>query len=284
MRTAMIISPHADDAAAFCGGTLAKFAAEGWKVIMVRVTDDARDSVGLTLEETRRRNAEELRAAAAALRISEIIELGWPTDSLADLPLGPLRERIVYLFRKHRPYAVFTFDPSQLFEDNMDHVRVAQAVAEAFWVAAFDLHYPEHLAEGLKPFAVCERWYFGRELVKPNHFEDVTEYLEQKIDALLCHKTMLRHLLHQYLLQAETWGRQVPWITSSFTGDPRPLVSLFLQEQAKATAEAGKLGEGRKAEEFRLVRFGDLEPLFQMASEPIPGAEPPPKRQSLDGG
>ena len=28
MRTAMMISPHADDAAAFCGGTLAKFAAE----------------------------------------------------------------------------------------------------------------------------------------------------------------------------------------------------------------------------------------------------------------
>ena len=60
MPTALMISPHADDAAAFCRGTLAKFAAEGWRVIVARVTDDAKDSVGLTIEETKRRNAAEL--------------------------------------------------------------------------------------------------------------------------------------------------------------------------------------------------------------------------------
>ncbi len=156
MHTAMVISPHADDAAAFCGGTLAKFAAEGWHVVLVRVTDDARDSVGLSLEETTRKNAEELRRSAVALGVAEIIDLGFPTDSLADVPLGQLRERFVYCFRKYRPYAVFSFDPDQLGEDNMDHVRTAQAVAEAFWVAAFDLHYPEHFQEGLTcPFQPC---------------------------------------------------------------------------------------------------------------------------------
>lgn len=283
MPTALMISPHADDAAAFCGGTLAKFAAEGWRVIVARVTDDAKDSVGLTVEETKRKNAEELQAAAKALGVSEIIELGFPTDCLADQPLGPLREKIVYLFRKHRPYAVFTFDPSQLYEDNLDHVRVAQATAEAFWVSAFDLHYPEHFQEGLAPFSVCERWYFGRELVKPTHFEDITDHVEKKIAALLAHETMMRHLLHQYILQSQTWGRRVPWIESSFAGDMRPLISLFIQESGKAVAASGGLGEGRRAECFRLVRFGDLEPLFQMASEPIPGAPEPPKRKSRDG-
>ena len=67
MRTAMVISPHADDAAVFCGGTLALFAAEGWRVILARVTDDRFDSVGLPVEETIRRNAEELRQAAECL-------------------------------------------------------------------------------------------------------------------------------------------------------------------------------------------------------------------------
>ena len=52
MKTALVISPHADDAAAFCGATLAKFAAQGWKVVLVRVTDDAKDSVGHSIEET----------------------------------------------------------------------------------------------------------------------------------------------------------------------------------------------------------------------------------------
>src|SRR5512143_1986087 len=105
MPTAMVISPHADDAAAFCGATLAKFAEQGWNILLVRVTDDRKDSVGLTIEETIARNTEELHQAAAILGIREIVELGFETDVLADIPLGVLRERIVYLIRKHKPYA-----------------------------------------------------------------------------------------------------------------------------------------------------------------------------------
>jgi LmbE family N-acetylglucosaminyl deacetylase len=110
MPTAMVISPHADDAAAFCGATLAKFADQGWRTILVRVTDNRKDSLGLSIEETIQRNAEELRTAARILGIAEIVELGFETDTLADVLLGRLRERIVYLLRKHRPYAVFTGD------------------------------------------------------------------------------------------------------------------------------------------------------------------------------
>lgn len=33
MSTALVFSPHADDAAAFCGGTLAKLAHHGWKIV-----------------------------------------------------------------------------------------------------------------------------------------------------------------------------------------------------------------------------------------------------------
>jgi LmbE family N-acetylglucosaminyl deacetylase len=154
MLTAMIISPHADDAAAFCGATLAKFVDQGWRVILVRVTDDRKDSIGFSIEETIQKNTEQLSEACRILGIQEIIELGFETDMLADIPLGRLRERIVYYFRKYEPYAVFTFDPDGLYENNQDHVRVAQAVDEAFWVSCFDKHYPEHFTEGLKPFAV----------------------------------------------------------------------------------------------------------------------------------
>ena len=69
MHTAMIISPHADDAAAFCGATVAKFAGEGWRVILVRVTDDAKDSLGLTVEETKKRNTAELHEAAKIMGV-----------------------------------------------------------------------------------------------------------------------------------------------------------------------------------------------------------------------
>jgi LmbE family N-acetylglucosaminyl deacetylase len=284
MHTAMVISPHADDAAAFCGATLAKFADQGWKVILVRVTDDRKDSLGLSIEETIQRNTDELREAARILGIQEIVELGFETDVLADVPLGKLRERIVYLFRKYRPYAVFSFDPDGLYENNQDHRRVAQAVDEGFWVACFDKHYPEHFEEGLEPFSVCERWYFARQLPNVTHIEEVSETIERKILALCAQREMMRNTINQSRLQLRTWGKQVPWLEKSVDGDMRPLLAMFVQEQAKAVAvQAGMDSETCLGEAFRLVRFGDMEPLFQMMAEPLPGVEQPaPERPDLE--
>jgi LmbE family N-acetylglucosaminyl deacetylase len=280
MPTAMIISPHADDVAAFCGGTIAKFADQGWNIILVRVTDDCKDSVGLTVEETIARNTTELHNAAAILGVAEIVELGFETDTLADIPLGKLRERVVYLFRKFRPYAVFSFDPFGLYENNQDHSRVAQAVDEAFWVSCFDKHYPEHFEEGLEPFSVCERWYFARQLPRVTHYEEISKTIERKIKALCAHREMMRNTINQYRLQLKTWGKHVPWLEASMEGDMRPLLGMFLQEQSKGLAiEAGWDSEIHLAEAFRLERFGDLEPLFQMMAEPLENAEPAPVRE-----
>jgi LmbE family N-acetylglucosaminyl deacetylase len=290
MHTAMVISPHADDAAAFCGGTLAKLADQGWKVILVRVTDDRKDSLGLSIEETIHKNAEELRAAAKILGVQEVVELGFETDMLADVPLGKLRERIVYLFRKYMPYAVFSFDPDGMYENNQDHVRVAQAVDEAFWVACFDKHYPEHFKEGLEPFSVCERWYFARQLPEVNHYEDVTRTIEKKIMAVCAHREMMRNTIQQYRLQLKTWGKRLVLLEEALNGDLHDLIGMVLKEQAKAVAVRADwdsetcLGEAVRAdwdsetclgEAFRLVRFGDMEPLFQAMAEPLdPLAKP----------
>lgn len=269
MKTAMIFSPHADDAAAFCGGTLAKFAAEGWKIVLVRVTDDALDSVGLTVEETVRRNTEELHLAAEIMGISEIVELGFPTDMLGDVKETELRGHFIYLLRKYKPYTVFTFDPFAPSEGNLDHLLVAQAVEEAFWTACFDLHFPEHFEEGLAPFSVCERWYFGRPVSNPNHVEDVTDFFEQRVKAVAAHQTMMKNTINQTVLQLRTYGRRSPLMEAAMAGDMEPLLSMVLQGQAaEAAAEAG-LDEGRLGESFRKERFGDLEDMIDAISEPI---------------
>jgi len=282
MHTALVFSPHADDAAAFCGGALTKFAAEGWRGVLVRVTDDARDSVGLSMEETIRRNTEELHAAAEAMGIAEIVELGFPTDTLADVSAVALRERCVYCLRKYRPYAVFTFDPFSPYEGNLDHIRVAQAVEEAFWVACFDLHHPEHFQEGLEPFSPCERWYFARQLAGPNHAEDITDYFPQKVAALSAHRTMMQNTINQFRLQLRTFGRRAPILDEAMQGDLSPMVMGVLYEQAAAVAAEHHLGEGRLGEVYRVMRFGDMEEFFQQASEAVPGALDPPQRPWLD--
>ena len=264
MSVAMVVSPHADDAAAFCGGTLAKLGDAGWRVVLVRVTDDRTDSLGLGVDETIRRNTDELHQAARLLGVAEIVELGFASDTLADVPLGVLRERLVYLLRRHRPHTVFSFDAYGLYEANQDHVRVAQAVDEALWVACFDKHHPEHFAEGLAPFSVCERWYFARRLRDTTHYEEVSATIDRKIDALCAHREMMRNTVNQYLLQLQTWGRRAAWLEAARDGDLRPALSMFLHEQAKAhAAAAGWDADVYRAEPFRRERFGDLDALFE---------------------
>jgi LmbE family N-acetylglucosaminyl deacetylase len=270
MKTAMIISPHADDAAAFCGGTIAKLSDHGWNLILVRVTDDQKDSIGFSVEETIQVNTKEMHEAAKILGIQEIIELGFVTDSLADVPLGTLRERFVYLFRKHKPYAVFSFDPFGLYEGNQDHTRTAQAVEEAFWVSCFDKHYPEHFKEGLEPFSVCERWYFARQIPEITHFEDVTETMDRKIMALCAHREMMRNTINQTRLQLKTYGKRMALLDEAMNGDMSALLGMVMQQDGKAMAvKAGWDGETQMAEAFRKSRFGDMEMLFEMMAEDL---------------
>lgn len=270
MRTALAIAPHADDGTLFCGGTLARLADEGWRVVLVRVTDDRYDSLGVPLDETIRRNAAELREACALLGVAEVVDLGFETDRLADLPETTLRERIVYLLRKHRPHTVLSFDPFQQFEDNLDHVRVAQAVAESFWVSCFDKHHPEHFAEeGLAPFTPAERWFYARQSPGANHVVDCTAQIGRKIGAALCHATMMRNVVNQYRLQLRAAGRRVPLVDAAVEGDLQPAIEMFVGGQAQAVAAAAGLPEGSFAEAFRKERFGDLEDLFEQMGEDL---------------
>ena len=268
-RVVLVVVAHADDVALFIGGTVARWTAAGWRVVEVRVTDDRWDSVGVDEAETIRRNATEVRHAADVLGIAEVIDLGWPTDTLADISETTLREQIIRLVRTYRPYALVTFDPYSMYgEDNQDHKVVASAVDESFWTSQFDKHHPEHLTDGLAPHGVFERWYFGRRVFDVTHVVDITTTLATKIDAALCHETPLRNFVHQLRLQARTGGWRVPALDAAQAADTveslRMVVERFVTAGAARTGEPHGLGA---AEEFRMVRFGGLEALLDATGE-----------------
>ena len=147
-RVVLLVVAHADDVALFVGGTVAAWVDAGWRVVVVRVTDDRWDSVGSDEASTAAANRSEFEQAATILGVDDIVELGYPTDTLGDVSTVALRERIIHAVRTYRPYALVSFDPYAMYgEDNLDHVVVARAVDEAFWTSQFDLHHPEHFDE-----------------------------------------------------------------------------------------------------------------------------------------
>jgi LmbE family N-acetylglucosaminyl deacetylase len=261
-RVVLVVVAHADDAALFIGGTIAAWSAAGWRVVVVRVTDDRWDSVGSSPEATIAANTAELRAAAAVLGVAEIVELGYATDVLADVSEVSLRERIIRQVRLHRPFALVTFDPYSMFgEDNQDHVVVAAATDEAFWTSQFDLHHPEHLADGLAPHGCFERWYFGRRVMDVTDVIDISDTIDRKVEAACAHRTMMGNFAGQLRMQARTGGWDLPIADDVLaTGDVRPLVEPLVRAGAARVGAAHGVAAG---EEFRIVTFGGLEPLLE---------------------
>jgi LmbE family N-acetylglucosaminyl deacetylase len=262
----MLVVAHADDVALFLGGTVAVWTDRGWRVVVVRVTDDRWDSVGMDEHTTTEANTREFLAATRTLGVSDIVELGYATDVLGDVSEVALREHIIRLIRRYRPYALVSFDPYAMFgEDNQDHVKVAAAVDEAFWTSQFDLHHPEHLAEGLDPHGCFERWYFGRRVVDVTDAIDISATLDRKVNAACCHTTMLTNYANQLRLQARTGGWRLPMADEVLaSGDVRPLMEPLIRAGAERTGARHGLPA---AEEFRIVTYGGLEELLHLKGE-----------------
>ncbi len=256
-RVILVVVAHADDAAFFLGGTILRWSDAGWRVVLVRVTDDRWDSVGLDEKQAAGRNTDELQRAARLLGIDEVINLGYATDQLGDASEVVLREKIIRSIREHRPYALVSFDPFAMYgEDNQDHLLVGAATDEAFWTSQFDLHHPEHLKEGLQPHGCFERWYFGRQVMKVTDVVDVTSVIARKVDAVLCHTTMLANMLNQLTLQARTGGWTLPMIEEArASGDYRPIFESMVCRRGESV---GLHFDVAAAEEFRVVRFGGM--------------------------
>jgi LmbE family N-acetylglucosaminyl deacetylase len=261
-RVVLVVVAHADDVALFIGGTVAAWADAGWRVVVVRVTDDRWDSVGSDEASTIAANRREFEQSCAVLGVAEIVELGCPTDTLGDASAVELRELIIRSVRTHRPYALVSFDPYAMYgEDNLDHVAVARAVDESFWTSQFDLHHPEHLEEGLAPHGCFERWYFGRRVIEVTDVVDISGTLDRKVEAGCCHRTMMLNFFNQLRLQADTGGWTIPAIDEALAaGRIDDLLPRLLRSASERVGAEHGVGA---AEEFRVVTFGGMQGLLE---------------------
>jgi LmbE family N-acetylglucosaminyl deacetylase len=272
-RVVLLVVAHADDVALFVGGTVVAWVDAGWRVVVVRVTDDRWDSVGSDEESTIVANRHEFEEACTMLGVHEIVELGYPTDTLGDASTVGLRERIIHAVRTYRPYALVSFDPYAMYgEDNLDHVTVGRAVDESFWTSQFDLHHPEHFDEisthtgdSLAPHGCFERWYFGRRVIEVTDVIDISTTLERKIAAACCHRTMMLNFFNQLRLQAATGGWRVPSIDQALgLGDVAAVLPMLLRAGSERLGSTYGVGA---AEEFRIVTFGGLQGLLDAFGE-----------------
>ncbi|HUY98667.1 MAG TPA: PIG-L deacetylase family protein [Verrucomicrobiae bacterium] len=194
VRSAMVIVAHPDDAEFGCSASVAKWVSQGITVTYVICTDGGAGSAdpALTAADLPRLRAEEQERAAAVLGVAAVEFLGRRDGELvADLTL---RRDLTRMIRRHRPdrvvcqNAVRTY--SNVYGNHPDHLAAGQAAMEAVYPTARNpLAFPDLLAEGLGPHVVREVWVTGTD--QPNHAEDVSGFVDRKIEALMQHRSQM---------------------------------------------------------------------------------------------
>ncbi len=188
--SAMVIVAHPDDAEFLCGGTVAKWCAEGWEVRYVVVTNGDKGSHDPSMhpEKLAAIREEEQRQACRVLGVKECIFLGYPDGFTSDD--HELREQIVRLLRRYRPEVVITWDGFRHSFNHRDHRIVGMAAADAIYPLVRDrLFYPRHEEEGLEAHQVNEVLLAGA--TDPDYEVDITDYWHVKVEAILCHQSQL---------------------------------------------------------------------------------------------
>ena len=188
--TAMVIVAHPDDAEFMCGGTVAKWCAQGWTVYYVLATsgDKGTHDSAFSSQELAAIREREQREACRVLGVKDVIFLGYPDGFLR--PDAELRGQIVRLLRTYRPDVVLTWDGFRAGFNHSDHRAVGIAVRDAIYPAVRDhLYYAEQTKEGLEAHQVNELLLAGAD--EPDYHVDVGPHMETKMQAVLCHTSQL---------------------------------------------------------------------------------------------
>jgi LmbE family N-acetylglucosaminyl deacetylase len=185
--SAMAIGAHPDDIEFGCGATLAKWAAAGAVLHHVVLTDGAKGSWDPDQDESVlvALRKEEQRRAATLLGGGDVTFLGRTDGELRDDPNA--RWEVSRLLRLIRPDVVLAHDPWRRYRLHPDH-RAAGFIVTDSIVAARDPHF--FADQDLMPHRPSALLLW--EADEPNHVEDVTDFVETKIGALLAHESQFQ--------------------------------------------------------------------------------------------
>lgn len=188
-KRALVIGAHPDDNEFGAGGTIARLAAEGWEITFIIATNGNKGSHDPAMSPFRLselREAEQ-QAAARALGVERVIFLRNNDGELEPSPA--LRAEFALYIRHFKPHLVFTHDPWKHYMLHPDHRAVGFAVLEGVVSARDHLFLPGLGQIGIGVWRPEALMLWTAE--QPDHVEDVSAHVEQKIAALREHHTQL---------------------------------------------------------------------------------------------
>jgi LmbE family N-acetylglucosaminyl deacetylase len=208
----LAVYAHPDDPDVSCGGTLAKWAAEGSEVHVLICTngDKGTTDPAVLPADLARLRADEMAHSAKVLELAGHHCIGHPDGEIEND--SALREQLVRFVRELRPDAVLCPDPTAVlfgeeYLNHRDHRVTGFAVLDALSPAAALPHYFPHAG----PVHQVQVAYLSGTL-DPTVWVDVSSSIVQKVAAVSCHKSQMQDpdfADRVVRLRAEAEGRRV---------------------------------------------------------------------------
>ncbi len=217
----LVIAPHPDDEVLGCGGTIKKYTQKGDEVFLCIVTKAYTPDWS---EDFIKERKKEIDCASESLGIKKVVLLGLPTVKLDTIPHKQLNDSIAKVVEEIKPEIVFIPFEGDI---NEDHKLVARSALVALrpkpGLLTTKIFYYEVLSETewSKPAQKIEDVFI------PSFYEDISEYLDDKLKAMECYKSEVKEYPH-----------------------PRSLEGIKVLAQKRGT-EAGV----KAAEAFMLIRW-----------------------------
>lgn len=187
MKRIMVFAPHPDDDILGCGGSIAKHARQGHEIITVYMTSGESGSLTYSHDELAALRENEARQASLLLKVNETIFLRNP-DGYLEYNRDNL-VKIVSLLRANKPDIVYL--PHRL-DGNEDHRVTGKLVLDACRRSSGPWFQECHGRPwGIKTILAYEIW---TPLHDVSYIEDITPYMEQKLDALRLHASQLKDI------------------------------------------------------------------------------------------
>lgn len=194
-KRVLVIAAHPDDIDFGTAGSVARWTREGATVTYCIITDGSAGSnePNTDLEELVKIRQDEQRAAAAVVGVDDVRFLGYKDGILE--PTLDLRRSLTRIIREVKPDRVVCQDPTTtlagtVYINHPDHRAAGEAAIYAVFPSAETRPvFPELLAEGFEPHHVDE--VYLNLTLEPNFRLDITETIDLKMKALLCHRSQV---------------------------------------------------------------------------------------------
>lgn len=178
----LVVSPHPDDETLGAGGTILRLKEEGNKIFWLNITGMTKG--GIFSEEMQERRKEQLKNIEDFYKFEGTYNLNLPTAQLDSYNTSDAIDKIREVFTKVQPEMLILPDYN---DAHSDHKKVFE------WCYSCSKVFRFPYIKKIMTMEIVSETDFGKpeNPFIPNFYVDITEYLEEKINALNIYDTEL---------------------------------------------------------------------------------------------